>query len=92
MLSCAGRAENDALLEQEFDYIFFTGSTAVGRVVMEAASVQAVWEGITAFIALRRSRTARAYLRSQTLSMCRFGMLPTAKSPWLLLRKLCASI
>ena len=33
-----GRAENAALLEQEFDYIFFTGSTAVGHVVMEAAS------------------------------------------------------
>lgn len=33
-----GRAENAALLEQEFDYIFFTGSTAVGRVVMDAAS------------------------------------------------------
>lgn len=33
-----GRAENSALLEQEFDYIFFTGSTNVGHVVMEAAS------------------------------------------------------
>ena len=33
-----GRAENSALLEEKFDYIFFTGSTNVGRVVMEAAS------------------------------------------------------
>ncbi|MEL7602415.1 MAG: aldehyde dehydrogenase [Bacillota bacterium] len=33
-----GRAENAALLEQEFDYIFFTGSPAVGRLVMESAA------------------------------------------------------
>ena len=33
-----GRAENSALLEERFDYIFFTGSVAVGKVVMEAAS------------------------------------------------------
>lgn len=33
-----GRAENAALLEQKFDYIFFTGSTAVGKIVMEAAA------------------------------------------------------
>ncbi|HOF76559.1 MAG TPA: aldehyde dehydrogenase [Bacteroidales bacterium] len=33
-----GRAENAWLLEQPFDYIFFTGSTSVGRKVMEAAS------------------------------------------------------
>ncbi len=33
-----GRAENGALLEQPFDYIFFTGSVAVGKVVMAAAS------------------------------------------------------
>lgn len=33
-----GRAENSALLEQKFDYIFFTGSTAVGKIVMEAAA------------------------------------------------------
>lgn len=33
-----GRAENQALLEQKFDYIFFTGSVAVGKVVMEAAA------------------------------------------------------
>ena len=33
-----GRAENTALLEQKFDYIFFTGSTAVGKTVMEAAA------------------------------------------------------
>ena len=33
-----GRAENRALLEEPFDYIFFTGSPAVGRTVMEAAA------------------------------------------------------
>ena len=33
-----GREENAALLEQRFDYIFFTGSTEVGRLVMEKAA------------------------------------------------------
>ncbi|MDO4290051.1 MAG: aldehyde dehydrogenase [Eggerthellaceae bacterium] len=33
-----GRAENTALLDQRFDYIFFTGGTTVGRLVMEKAS------------------------------------------------------
>ena len=33
-----GRAENTALLEQKFDYIFFTGSQEVGRLVMERAA------------------------------------------------------
>lgn len=33
-----GRAENNFLLEQKFDYIFFTGSVAVGKQVMEKAS------------------------------------------------------
>ena len=33
-----GRAENKCLLEEHFDYIFFTGSPAVGREVMEKAS------------------------------------------------------
>ena len=33
-----GREQNTALLNQRFDYIFFTGSVAVGKVVMEAAS------------------------------------------------------
>lgn len=33
-----GREENKSLLEQKFDYIFFTGSVAVGKVVMEAAA------------------------------------------------------
>lgn len=33
-----GREENAHLLEQRFDYIFFTGSVAVGKVVMKAAS------------------------------------------------------
>lgn len=33
-----GRAENTALLDEEFDYIFFTGGTSVGKLVMEKAS------------------------------------------------------
>lgn len=33
-----GRAENQALFNQKFDYIFFTGSVNVGKTVMEAAS------------------------------------------------------
>lgn len=33
-----GREANSFLLEQHFDYIFFTGSAAVGRLVMESAS------------------------------------------------------
>ena len=33
-----GRAENTALLSQHFDYIFFTGSQAVGKEVMRQAS------------------------------------------------------
>lgn len=33
-----GVAETQKLLEQPFDYIFFTGSTRVGKIVMEAAS------------------------------------------------------
>ncbi len=33
-----GRAENSALLEEQFDYIFFTGSVSVGRLVMEKAA------------------------------------------------------
>ena len=33
-----GRDKIGALLEQKFDYIFFTGSPVVGRVVMEAAA------------------------------------------------------
>lgn len=33
-----GRAENAGLLEQRFDYIFFTGSPEVGRLVMERAA------------------------------------------------------
>ncbi len=33
-----GRTENSALLEQKFDYIFFTGSVAVGKTVMAAAA------------------------------------------------------
>ena len=34
-----GRAENQALLDMKFDYIFFTGSPNVGKVVMEKAAV-----------------------------------------------------
>ncbi len=33
-----GREENQNLLEQRFDYIFFTGGVRVGRLVMEKAS------------------------------------------------------
>ncbi|QOV18054.1 aldehyde dehydrogenase [Blautia liquoris] len=33
-----GRDENTELLNQRFDYIFFTGSVAVGKIVMEKAS------------------------------------------------------
>lgn len=33
-----GRKENDELLKQKFDYIFFTGSPVVGKAVMEAAA------------------------------------------------------
>lgn len=33
-----GRNENSLLLEQRFDYIFFTGSVEVGKIVMEKAS------------------------------------------------------
>ena len=33
-----GRAENAALLDQTFDHIFFTGSPAVGRTVLEKAA------------------------------------------------------
>lgn len=34
-----GRNENTELLDERFDYIFFTGGTAVGRLVMEKAAV-----------------------------------------------------
>lgn len=33
-----GREENTALLEEKFDYIFFTGSVEVGKIVMASAS------------------------------------------------------
>jgi aldehyde dehydrogenase (NAD+) len=33
-----GREQNTALLEERFDYIFFTGSPGVGRLVMESAA------------------------------------------------------
>ena len=33
-----GRAENACLLEEKFDYIFFTGSKAVGQTVLEKAA------------------------------------------------------
>lgn len=33
-----GRKENSALLDQRFDYIFFTGGVTVGKLVMEKAS------------------------------------------------------
>ena len=37
-LVTGGREENQQLLSQEFDYIFFTGSAAVGREVLKAAA------------------------------------------------------
>lgn len=39
-VSCilGGRAENQALLEEKFDYIFFTGGATVGQLVMEKAA------------------------------------------------------
>lgn len=37
-----GRAENTALLESPFDYIFFTGSKAVGKEVMRKASARLI--------------------------------------------------
>lgn len=33
-----GREENQALLEQRFDYIFFTGGVSVGKIVLEKAA------------------------------------------------------
>ena len=33
-----GKESSEALLKEEFDYIFFTGSVPVGKIVMEAAS------------------------------------------------------
>ena len=33
-----GAEETQALLQQRFDYIFFTGSTAVGKIIMKAAA------------------------------------------------------
>lgn len=33
-----GRKENEDLLKERFDYIFFTGGTEVGKIVMEAAA------------------------------------------------------
>lgn len=33
-----GRAENASLLEQQFDYIFFTGGTQVGKLVLQKAA------------------------------------------------------
>lgn len=34
-----GREENQKLLDQKFDFIFFTGGSTVGRIVLEKASV-----------------------------------------------------
>ena len=35
---CGGVAETTALLNERFDYIFYTGSTNVGRIVREASN------------------------------------------------------
>jgi len=37
-VAMGGREVNQALLDQQFDFIFFTGSKAVGRLVMEKAA------------------------------------------------------
>ncbi len=37
-----GREQNGALLQEKVDYIFFTGSVAVGKAVMEAAAQQLI--------------------------------------------------
>jgi len=37
-LANGGIAETTELLKQRFDYIFYTGSTAVGKIIMQAAS------------------------------------------------------
>jgi len=36
---CGGIPETTKLLEEQFDYIFYTGSTNVGKIVMKAAAV-----------------------------------------------------
>ena len=38
-----GRAENNELLEKRFDHIFFTGSTSVGKIVLEKAARRIVF-------------------------------------------------
>ena len=38
-----GRAENNELLEQRFDHIFFTGSTSVRKIVLEEAARRIVF-------------------------------------------------
>ena len=38
-----GRAENNELLEQRFDHIFFTGSTSVGKIVLEKVARRIVF-------------------------------------------------
>lgn len=38
MVVMGGRNECDFLLDQDFDYIFFTGSTRVGKIVMQKAA------------------------------------------------------
>lgn len=35
---CGGRAENETLIHSKFDYIFFTGSQKVGKIVYECAA------------------------------------------------------
>ena len=41
MAVTGGRAENQALLDERFDYIFFTGGATVGKLVLEKAAVHA---------------------------------------------------
>ena len=40
---CGGREENSALLEQKFDFVFFTGSQSVGKTVLSKCA-RARWQ------------------------------------------------
>ncbi len=37
-MACAGPNETGLILKEKFDYIFYTGSTTVGKIVYEAAA------------------------------------------------------
>ena len=54
-----GRAENQALLDQKFDYIFFTGGTTVAREVMAKAAKHLTPWGARARVSWMRRPTSR---------------------------------